>query len=292
MNPCFVNPRRPVSSVRGRERAVLALGVLAAAASLAACKGHAPTGQVVAVVNGQEITGQDLAAEARASGAQTRQQAMQRVVSRVLLAQSAHAKGLDNYPGYPSEVARLQQDLLAQKALKAVVKPPAKPTPAAVAAFISAHPYMFKDRVRLQADEIKFQSADDMKSLADAANVASVAERLQSLNIPFARQTRTLDTAELPEPLAEKFLSVPADHIFFVRQGDVVLAIQILSRQPVAVPADQQAAAAAQVMTRVDEKQQVDAELKRLQSRAKITYQNGFGPTPGKPAVTPPPPHG
>ena len=211
MNRLFLNAPQATARLR-LTRAGLMVAMVAAGLVLADCKAQAPKGQVVAVVNGQEITGQDLAAEARASGAQQGQTpalVLQRVVARVLLAQSARADGLDRYPGYPSDLARIQQDFLAQKVLKTTVKPPVKPTPQSLSAFIDAHPNIFKDRMRLQADEIKFRSSDDMKSLNGADTLASVASRLQSLNVPFTRETRTIDTAELPPPLAEKLMTVP-----------------------------------------------------------------------------------
>jgi peptidyl-prolyl cis-trans isomerase C len=262
------------------------LGLFAASLVLADCNGAPPKGQVLAVVNGQEVTGQDLAAEARATagkGSQTRQAVLQRVIARVLLAQAAHADKLDRYPGYPSDVARLQQDFVAQKMVKAVVKAPANPAPAQETSFIDAHPNIFKDRMRLQADEIRFQSLDDMKSLDGAQTIPAVASRLQSLNVPFNRESRTIDTAELPPALAEKLLALPPGQIFYLREQDVVLGVMIQSRQPVSMSADQQAALAKQLMAQASIQGQVDAEVKRLQAQAKITYQSGYAP--------PPPPH-
>src|SRR5277367_6372562 len=93
------------------ERAISICGVLASLAMAAGCSPHGPNGQVVATVNGQEITTQDLAAEARSSnqgGAATKQSLLQAVIGRVLLAQEAHALQLDQTPGYPSDVTRMQ----------------------------------------------------------------------------------------------------------------------------------------------------------------------------------------
>ena len=246
-------------------------------------------GQVLAVVNGQEVTGQDLASEARADGGgtQSRQAVVQRVIARILLAQAAHDNKLDSYPGYPSDVGRLQQDFLAQKMLKAAVKPPGKPTPAQQASFIAGHPNIFTNRTRLQADEIRFQSLDDMKSLNGAQTIAAVASRLQSLNVPFTRESRAIDTAELPAPLAEKLMTLPAGQIFFLREQDVVLGVVIQGRQAVTLTSEQQAAIASQIMARASVQGQVDAEVKKLRTAAKITYQSGYAPTPPKPQPAP-----
>jgi EpsD family peptidyl-prolyl cis-trans isomerase len=276
LRPVGVKPRRLVRGRLGLSFAACAI-VLAAAG----CKAHAPTGQVVATVNGKEITGQDLLAEARASGAQGHQDPrpiLQRVIARELLAQYAHDHKLDAYPGYPSDVLRIQQTFLAQKTLQTVVKPPTTPSASDIAAFETAHPYMFANRMRLQTDQIRFQTADNMKSLAGVGDMQALVSRLKSLNTPFDRQTRTLDTAQLPAPLADKIVAAPTGELLLIREGETVLGIVVQARDPVAAPPDQQAAIAAQLMAAASNQSQVDAEVNRLRAQAKITYQPNFAP--------------
>ena len=261
-------------------------------AALGACGQHAAKGQVVAVVNGQDVTSQDLATEERSLGRRGDPQALtQRVVARVLLAQSAHARKLDSYPADPSAVARLPPTFLAQKLLQSVVKPASKPSPADVERFIASHPYAFARRMKVKLDEIRFQSGDDLKMLNGADTLTAIESRLRSLNVQMDRQSRVVDTAQLPAPLADKLASTPENQVFFVHEGDAAVGISIVSRDPVTLPAEAQSAMAVQAMNELATQRQVEAEVARLRGQAKISYQPGYAPpTPGKPGAAAPKP--
>ena len=108
-------------------RACAALGAAAAFVGLAAChgaaqrEGGAPVGQVIAVVDGQEITVRNLEAElgglapadpkARAAAQQA---ALQAIVSRIILADAARAQGLDKTPEFALRKQAAIDALLAQ----------------------------------------------------------------------------------------------------------------------------------------------------------------------------------
>ncbi len=275
-------PATAVNPARGRAARVglcLAASVFAFAA--VGCKGQAPAGQVVATVNGKEITSQDLLAEGRATGARGHQDPrplLQQVIARVLLAQYAHDHKLDAYPGYPSDMLRMQQDFLARRALQSVVKNPPAPSASDIAAFEAARPYSFASRARLQVDEIRFQTSDNLKSVMGADDMPGLVSRLKGLNTPFQRQTRTLDTAELPSGMVAQVLATPNGKLMLIRQGDGVVGMAILQRDPLVLPADQQDAIAAQMITRAAIQREADTQVVSLRNAAKITYQPGFAP--------------
>jgi len=64
-------------------------GALLVAATLVGCTDQKPTGQVIATVNGKEITAQDLQAEYRATGINNAPQLLRNVIDRKLLAATA-----------------------------------------------------------------------------------------------------------------------------------------------------------------------------------------------------------
>ena len=266
------------------------LAVATLALALADCSDHKPTGQVVAIVNNQEITAQDLNAEARGEGAGRAADPkilLQKVVARVLLAQDAHKRGLDRYPGYPSDVARMQQTFLAQKLVQSTVKPLTSPTPQQLNAFMEAHPFTFKNRERIDLTELQIQGSDAVKSVQGIDSLSALTARLKMLNSPVKQQDRTVDTAELPPPLAAKLLSEPTGELFYVQGPDVALAIVIKSRSPISAPEDQQAKLAARMLAEFTGQQQVNAQVEKLKGGAKITYQPRFAPPPqpAKPAA-------
>jgi len=250
--------------------------------TMGGCTAKAPSGQVVATVDGKEVTDQDLSSEARASGAGDHQDPrilLQRVIARVLLADAAHARKLDAYPGYPSDIIRLQQSFLAEKTLQEAVKPPAPPSSAEVAAFIAAHPYAFGNRMRIHLDEIRFQTTDNLNSVSGAVDLPALVSRLKSLSTPFARETRLVDTAQLPAPMADKIATAPIGQLLLLRQGNDALAIVVDDRQPIELAPDQQAAVAGQLLSTVASQREINAEVTRLRARAKIIYQRGYSPS-------------
>ncbi len=268
------------------------IAVASLAVLLADCNGHTPTGQVVAVVNNQEVTTQDLGAEARADGPAAASAdpklLLQKVIARILLAQDAHKRGLDRYPGYPSDIARLQQGFLAQKLVQTTVKPVTAPQPGQLSAFMDARPFMFKDRARLTLTEVQMPGADSVKTVQGIQSMSELISRLKALNVTYKQQDRTIDSAELPPPLAQKLASEPEGQLFFVQGPDVALAIIIKSRTPISVPPEEENKIATRLLTEVSGQQQVNAAVEKLKSSAKITYQPRFAPpAPGAKAPTP-----
>lgn len=85
---------------------LLIAALLAGTSLLAACD-QEPTGQVAAVVNGEEITLQEINAELAGLNVpqgvdekRVRQAALQRIVDRRLLAQAAKEEGVDQSPEF------------------------------------------------------------------------------------------------------------------------------------------------------------------------------------------------
>jgi EpsD family peptidyl-prolyl cis-trans isomerase len=248
--------------------------------AVAACKPGGPSGQVVATVNGKEVTTQDLLAESRASGStqQTVQTLLQEVIARNLLAQSAHDQSLDAYPGYPSDLVRIQQAFLAEKALQKLMKPVAPPTPTDIAAFEAAHPFLFAQRVRAQVDEVRFETSDDLKSMQGVEDLPGVVAKLKSLNAPFDRKAQALDTSEMPDAMAAHIVAAPLNQLQFYREGNVVLGIVVLQRDPVVLPPEQESVVASGLIAKVAAQNQVNAELARLKAKAHIVYQKAYAP--------------
>jgi EpsD family peptidyl-prolyl cis-trans isomerase len=270
---------------------VAGVQVAALALALAACKPGGPSGQVVATVNGKEITTQDLLSQARANGnaRQDPRAVLEEVIARVLLSQSAHTQKLDAYPGYPSDLVRLQQSFLAEKALQQMVKPGAPPTPAEIAAFEAAHPYLFASRAKLQVNEIRFETADNMKSLQGADNLAGVISKLKSVNTPFDQKSQTLDTAQMPTELAAHLVTVPLNQLQFFREGNVVLGIVVVQRDPIVPSPEQQSAIAGELLVKSGAQNQVKAAVAQLRAKSSIVYQKGYGPGAPAPAAAPKP---
>lgn len=88
---------------------------------LCACRPTEPTGQVIAVVDGVEITLAELNNEAKARNFAIRTDMAQRdaalagLVERKLLVRAAHARGIDQTPDFVLNMRRMREILLAQQ---------------------------------------------------------------------------------------------------------------------------------------------------------------------------------
>lgn len=253
---------------------------MAAALALVGCGHSAPKGQVLATVNGQEITAQDVAAEGRARGGADASAPvlLQSVVGRVLLAQAAHRSKLDSDPGFPSDMARLREDYLARRMLQRAVRPASAPTPAQVAQTISSHPFQFGRRMRVELTQLKFSGMDALQSIEGLRDLAAMANRLRDLGVTYEEHDRTLDTAELPDSLAARLAGEPEGAPFTLREGPAINEVVVRSRQPVDLPVAQQQALGAELARREAAQRQIQTEVDQLERQAHIAYQHGYAP--------------
>ncbi|WP_174280241.1 peptidyl-prolyl cis-trans isomerase [Sphingomonas bacterium] len=267
-------------------RAGLALGT-AAALMLGGC-GKKVGGQVVAVVNGEEITQQQLNAELNgqqvppgANGKAVTAQLLQRVIDRKLLVGRAKDQGLTKSPTYLAQVQRAQDavliEMLASNAAKSV------PLPDATAAgqFITQNPSLFAGRKRYQLDQLAFRSGSDPAleaKLRPTKTMAEVEAVLKDAGIAFQRGTGQLDTAALPPAIAARIGSLPSGQPFIVPQNGQLIVNVIRSTEPVPVDPQQAQPAAIELLRRQSVEQAMRKQVQQARGAAQITYAPGFAP--------------
>ncbi|CAN5288051.1 hypothetical protein BH11PSE5_BH11PSE5_10710 [soil metagenome] len=254
-------------------------------------------GQVVAVVNGEEITQQELNAELQGAnvppGADKNQvmaQVLQSIVERKLLAQQARSLGLDQSPAYLEGVRRAQDtlavSLLAEKTMKTI----ALPDSAAVGRYIAENPTMFSGRKRYSLDQIIFPLPADRKILAEfqpAHTLDAVVAVLTARKIPFTRSKGQLDSGSVPPDVAKRIAALPPGEPFLVPENGRVVASVIVSAEPLVTPDDQAKPAALNLLRQKAVGDAMRAAVNKARADAKIDYQPGFAPPKGTPANSP-----
>src|SRR3954470_11840255 len=113
----------------------------------------APKGQVVATVDGQEITMQELQAEMGGNAPQDPNAAkavqlavLQRIVARDVLAKAAKDQKLDQSPQFALQMLRSKSTMLAQMLERKMATEVPPPSREDAEHFISEHPTMFAQR--------------------------------------------------------------------------------------------------------------------------------------------------
>ncbi|WP_375401960.1 peptidyl-prolyl cis-trans isomerase [uncultured Sphingomonas sp.] len=247
-----------------------------------------PGGQVIAVVNSEEITQQELRAEAEAAGVPAGQDVqtfapliLNRVIERNLLADSARDQGLDRGPEYVGRRRQLEQSLLATLALRKLATASGAPTPAEVRAFIQANPAVFARRERLALDQLRFPTPSDptqVKALTALGSLDAIEAKLRTDKTPAARGRSSLDTGTVESMVARQIAALPNGQIFDLSANGGTFISAITARTPAAVPSAGWTQQATGMLRRErTQKTMVDA-MAKLRADAKIEYDPAFKP--------------
>ncbi|MBW8910542.1 MAG: SurA N-terminal domain-containing protein, partial [Sphingomonas sp.] len=194
-----------------------------AALLLAGCHKE-PKGQIVAIVNGDEISMQELNAELQGvripdnvDRKALRKDILQRLVDRKLIVQKAKEQGLDKTPDYISQTRRLEENVLVTMLGQKIAQTVPMPDDRDINQYMSENPSLFGQRQRLLLDQLQFDSPKDVKrllALRDAHTLDAVAAGLQQLGITFTRGKGVIDTGRLDPQLMKKINELPAGEPF------------------------------------------------------------------------------
>ena len=270
-----------------RKLDLVKVGLLAGTLLLASCQQEA-TGQVAAVVNGEEITLQEINAELGQAQLpegfdkeQVQQGALQRILDRRLLAQAAREDGLDKTPEFLIRRRQLEDALLVQLLGQRTGSTAAVPEAKAIADFMRENPAVFSGRTIYTVDRIQFPAPSDpnaLKALEDDHSMDAVAATLRQMGIKFTRDVAPMDSAQLGQERLNRLRALPEGEPFVISEGGVVSVGVITGGTAQPVPDDQARPAAVQMMR---ERALSDAMRQRLTSakaEAEIKYQEGFAP--------------
>ncbi|MFT4025261.1 MAG: hypothetical protein QM676_00435 [Novosphingobium sp.] len=271
----------PLYGLRGTIAAILAI------AALSGCHKQ-PGGQVVAVVNDEEITMQELNTEAQAAqltgnGEQKVAPAdlLQRVITRNLLADYAREEGLDRGPDYIARRRQLEQSLLADVAARKLAGTRANPTPAEIDAFIAEHPYAFAERERLVLDQVRFATPAQpavLKEITDMPTLEGVVAQLEAKNIAFKRGSAVLDTASIGTAPARQILSLKPGEAFSLSVNGETYVSVVKDRKGAALDRAEWPGYAANALRTTRMTTAMTDAVKRLRDKANIKYEPSFQP--------------
>ncbi len=280
-----------------RNKAIMMAGAAAALVLIGGCS-KKPGGQVVAVVNGEEITQQELNAElqnAHIPPNVDQQKVMpallQRVVDRKLVTQLAKTDGLDKTPTYLAQSRILDENLLANQYAGKIAKTLPLPDTAAVDTFISSNPTIFGQRKRYTLNQIVFNQPSDpafLQKLGPAHTLDAIAAILTASQVQFVRGVGKLDTGAIPPEIATKIAALPPGEPFLLPDNGRIVASVIASADPVPVTPEEARPAALNILRQKALQDALGKKLEAARASAKISYEDGFAPPP-KPAASPAP---
>lgn len=264
-----------------------------------------PKGQVVATVNGDDITIHELNSElalARAPAEVPRktveQVVLARVIERKMLADVARERGLDKNPNFILAKRRVDDGLLVQALESDIARKVPATTREAAEKYIETHPDQFAQRKVYTIDQIQFLRPANVASLGlePAKTMADVAQVLTTAKIEFRRNTATVDALTVnPALVAEigKILARNPQEVFMFAdqpQGapaPVMYVNKVVDTKIVPFTGEPAITAAQQVLQRenIQKVGMTNLAAFKKAADAKIKYAAGYGPPPAPKAA-------
>lgn len=257
----------------------------------------APTGQVVATVDGEEITASELRLEIPqgasdpAMAAAAQQNALNSLISRKLLVAEAKRQELEGSP-LAAMVRKRAEDLAMVQLLQlSVAGGVPKVSDNEVAEFISSHPSTFSQRRLISVDQLLIPSAPEglAKELSPLNSFEAIETALAAKNIGFVRSATVLDTLNL-DPSAADTIGQMANGTVFLSPGAEggLQASRIASSRVEPLTGDEAKRVARLLLTQRRNTAQVRTALedviKRGQPKVKINEAYTAAPAAGKTA--------
>jgi EpsD family peptidyl-prolyl cis-trans isomerase len=295
------------AGLRTMPRAVtLAVAVMAASTALlvAGCgKKEAKATQVIAKVNGDEITGHQLEyvlqqQRVPANGPQAEQmkkQLLDRMIDQQLIVQRAEKEKLDRDPRVMQALDATRRDVLTRFYIEQFAEKTPKPTPAEVKAWYDSKPEQYADRKNYVIQKVDATVPADKRDevvakMQAATSAAAVTDWLKAQNIKF-NVSSTNQPSETLGPLLVKVSAMKEGQSMAVPQGFGVTVLTLQSIAPAAVTFDQAKGQIEQQLWNERKRDGVMKELKGLKDGAKIEYVGAFAASaPGAGAGTATPP--
>lgn len=256
---------------------------------LCACGNKVPKGQVVAVVNGEEVTRRDLSSEPQSvmtgkgdDEPQALSALLNGVVDRKLASAEAKRLELDRTPQYVAMAKRLEEVMLSRTLFDRWAGEMPPPDQRAIAEYVKRNPQRFDGRKLILVDRIEtVMSPAEGQALAPMQTTDAIAAYLDSHSQAYRRARTVLDSASLPLPLYRQLIGMNPGSPIALSQGAGLVTLSVIEVRDAPLPAAERSAEAVKAL----KQQAVQKKLANLRKSADITFQPGYRPQ----AVAPPP---
>ncbi|GHF25514.1 hypothetical protein GCM10017044_20400 [Kordiimonas sediminis] len=248
----------------------------------------ASSGQVIAVVNGEEVTIHELNAELsrirlpeNADIDQVKANALQALVLRKVYEQKAIEAGIDRQPNTIIELRRAKSALLASSFISSKRNEVQPVTRAEAEQFVFDNADIFAERmyyifesIVIDAGQLTEQQKDDFESLA---NMDEIEKELQDLNIQALRKPFTAYSERLPKAMRDQLPTLVRDRtVFFVVQGNTETIVRYREGRPAPLTGTEAIDIASKILAQGNNKEFLANLRAQTITEAKIEYLGEF----------------
>lgn len=255
--------------------------------------GGKPSGQVVATVNGNEITSIQLRQEMGNFSSKdpavmkaAQQQALQQIILRRVIVNTAQEQKLDKSAEYDMQLRRGEENLLVQSYQRKVGMAVAVPSRQEAENYISANQGKFTGRRILVVDQVIVGPNNISPERLKALNTLGEVKALYDAEgIAYQTNVATLDTLSIDPRMIDAVDKLPEGEVFVIPQRGSVLFNRVISTHAVPFRGDPAIAYAVNQLRNQRGQEAVvrQVELLRKGAESSIVYNDAFKPpTPKK----------
>jgi EpsD family peptidyl-prolyl cis-trans isomerase len=189
--------------------------------------GKTSGGQVIATVEGHEITALELRSELGGFSSadpkimkSAQDQALQQIIVRNLLADRARKQKLDKLPQYTLQVRRGERTLLAQLYESKLFQAVTPPTRKEAEDYVANNPAKFANRRIFILDQVTApagQWTDDQ--IAALKTLEELKSMLDARSVPYQESAAAIDTLTVAQDTLQGVEKLPPGEVFIFRQG-------------------------------------------------------------------------
>lgn len=269
---------------------MFASAAVASLLALAGCSSDAaPTGQVVATVDGVEITQTDLNAEldgmkGRNAAEQDALQrgALQNIINRTLLTQAASEQELDKSPDGAMTKRRAEQMAMIALLEKSVTARTPEISPEEVSEFVSENPLLFDQRRIFLVEQIAVNSNTPklLKDLEPLKTMPEVQAYLSSVKLNSQLSFGVIDALQTDPAITRQIAALAPDAVFVLPQGESIRINRIRDSQLVPVSGKDASMIAKQILANQRRQQLLLNAVNGIleKGRTKVQYSAAFKP--------------
>ncbi len=222
--------------------------------ALAACdnadesRAKKPKSQVVANINGYEVTVGELRAELQALNItavdpedqeKISQGLLRRIVGRTVLSQQARQRGLQKTPDTQMALRRARDQVLAFAYLKNRLAEQLPVSPVDLANFIEQNPHYFEARRQYVFDQLIVQRSlvnEQMETyLEEMTDFRQIETALAGWNVPVSKKLNTVYANQLPAQLVQSLEEMAPNEVFLIKTSEALAYSQIIATENVPI---------------------------------------------------------
>ena len=253
------------------------LPIILFSVGVASCDRAPADAQLIARVNGVEIS----AREIRANGGATVAQAVEKVIDRELLVQKALEGGLERDPLVKDSIDNARRQVLAQAYLERTASGASRPSPEEVRAFYAENPALFAERRIYRMRELVVSANAELfdalrAQAARAADLDELAAWLKSRNARFSAASETQPAEQLPLAFLPQMARMKAGEISVFPTPAGATVVQVVHAEDAPLAFERSQALIEEFLAGRRRLEVATAEVKRLRAAARIEYVAQF----------------